>query len=280
MVAWRLRRVPELSMRSKLWLLWTKYWYLAAYALRIPTRRQFRFNNRVYRCDSFIDPGFLALHLADLYDSLRAMNLLGKSGLTVVDVGAHHGETVLGLHLMLDRPTIYAFEPNPACWDILRRNTEGVPVALFNVGLGDRNGRAAFNLDDRFSGWHTFAYGEQAPRRSVAAEIRRGDDIIDLPQIDLLKIDVEGFEYQVLCGLVETMAHCRYLMIEVSLERPKAYRFDQIAELFSRFGCEIVRAGLGSGGDPAHPTCIDLCLQVHHGAPRTSEQGHLFTMVP
>lgn len=271
MVAWRLRRVPGLSFRSKLGLLWLKYWYLAAHALHIPTRRRFRFNKRTYQCDGFLDPGFLALHLADLHDSLCAMDLLGKRGLTVVDVGAHHGETVIGLHLMLDQPTIYAFEPNPACSDILQRNTEGLPAVLFNIGLGDRNGHATFNLDDRFSGWHTFAYGERPPRKSVVAEIRRGDDVLDLPQIDLLKIDVEGFEYQTLRGLEQTLSRCRYLMIEISLERPKAYRFHQIAEVLSRHGCDIVRAGLGSGGDPAHPTCIDLCLELDHGVAEVAE---------
>lgn len=260
----KLLSVPGMSLGSKLSLLGVKYWYLAAYALHIPTSRRFHVNGRRYRCDSFLDPAFLVQHLVDMRESLAAMKLLGRSGLTVIDVGAHHGETVLGLSLMLDKPTIYSFEPNPSCYQLLEHNTRAIPARLFNIGLGETSGQASFSLDERFSAWNTFAFGSARPRHSILAEVRRGDDIIDLPRIDLLKIDVEGFEYQVLQGLQKTLARCRYLMLEMSLERPKAYRFDQLAELLGRHRCDIVRASLTQGGDTAHPSCIDLCIRFDH----------------
>ena len=235
--------IRELALASRLWLICMKYWSVATRAMGVPPPKGFRFCNRLYRCDSFIDAGFLLAHLADMRDSLKALGLLGRPGLSAIDVGAHHGETILAWHMLLDQPTVYAFEPNPDCLAILRQNVRGIPVRLFDVGLSDHDGWEAFDLDHRFSGWHTFVFGSRAPKRSVRVKAARGDDLIDLDHIDLLKIDVEGYEGQVLEGLRATLSRCHYVMVELSLERPKAYRFHEIARLLGEQPFELVRTG-------------------------------------
>ena len=45
------------------------------------------------------------------------------------------------------------------------------------------------------------------------------DTISKVPKIDLLKIDVEGSEYQILIGARKTLKKTRYVILEVSIEK-------------------------------------------------------------
>jgi Methyltransferase FkbM domain len=50
-------------------------------------------------------------------------------------------------------------------------------------------------------------------------QVARGDDL-DLPQPDIVKIDVEGFEYEVISGMQTTLnaAQCRAIFCELHFE--------------------------------------------------------------
>jgi FkbM family methyltransferase len=253
-----LLRIGRLPMPTKLWLVAMKYWFLAREGLGLPPQKRFRFRDRPFYCDSFIDAGFLLGHIAEMGASLEALGLLGKKGIVAVDVGAHHGETIIALDILLQQPTIYAFEPNPTCMAVLRNNVQGIQAELFQVGLGDRDGEAVFDLDHRFSSWHTFAFGGVKPRRSIDVRIARGDELIDLDHIDILKIDVEGYEGQVLEGLRDTLSRCSYVTIELSLERPKAYRFYELARLLGEQPFDLVRAGTLWQKPGGRPHALDL----------------------
>lgn len=245
-------------MPTKLWLVTMKYWFLARQGLGLPPQKSFRFRDRPFYCDSFIDAGFLLAHVTEMAGSLEALGLVGKKGIVAVDVGAHHGETIIAWDILLQDPTIYAFEPNPECMARLRNNVRGIPARLFEVGLGDRHGEAVFDLDQRFSGWHTFAFGEAQPERAINVRVARGDELIDLDHIDILKIDVEGYEGLVLQGLRETLSRCTYVTVELSLERPKAYKFHELARLLGEQPFDLVRVGTVWQKRGGRPDAVDL----------------------
>ena len=241
----RLLALPGISLRGKLELLARKYGFRAAARLGVQPSRTFRFNGRLFEGDSYADPGFLALHLGEMQDALTKLGLAQRSGLNMVDVGAHHGETALAWSLLCDKPRIASFEPDPGCYRRAVSNTRGLPVTLHNIGLGNQSGLAPFDLRDRFSLRRTFVFpgsdleGNGAP----LARIARGDDLIDFPVVDLLKIDVEGFEYEVLLGFRETLKRCRNMILELSLERPHTHHFRSLAGLLSGYAFELVSAG-------------------------------------
>lgn len=131
--------------------------------------------------------------------SILERDLIGglvKPGMTIVDVGANIGYYVLLFAQRLGgRGEIHAIEPSPENLPELRRTVERNAldrVHIHPVALGAESGttglRTGINsgIVDRAAG----AY--QCP-------VRRLDELIP-GRVDLVKIDVEGFEGQVLSG--------------------------------------------------------------------------------
>ncbi len=141
--------------------------------------------------------------------------LLGRPGLTVVDIGAN-----IGLYSLLAAETsrargygdgrIFGFEPNPAECAKFRRNVEingyGT-VRVEQVAVSDRVGICRMALPPEGLGvfGHLISEGDARHARDKEVEVATVD--LDgwcagagVERIDLLKIDVEGHELQVLEG--------------------------------------------------------------------------------
>jgi FkbM family methyltransferase len=147
------------------------------------------------------------------YESFLIERLL-VPGMTVLDVGANHGMFSLeAAHLVGRAGVVHAFEPTPRTCDLLRRNlsVNGLAgVKVFASALGAEPGTARLRVHHEMSGLNTLASRDvRWNRRTLAA-----DEIIEVPittldlhaaaerieRIDFLKIDVEGFELDVLRG--------------------------------------------------------------------------------
>lgn len=120
----------------------------------------------------------------------------------IVDVGANIGAYVLNSRGVTARP-IMAFEPDPATFALLARNVgnNALPdVAIHNAACGDRPGTANFL---------TGINGEMAETGhdgTIAVPVMRLDDELRGKRIAFIKIDCEGYEWQVLNGCGETIA--------------------------------------------------------------------------
>jgi FkbM family methyltransferase len=122
-----------------------------------------------------------------------------------VDVGAHVG--FWSYYLSRAFRAVHAFEPTPLFRECFAKNVPAVNVTLYPVALGQRAGSAEMVIDPVNSG--ATHLRESA---SGDVEIRRLDDY-ELDQVDLIKIDVEGFEPFVLEGARETLLRCRPIVI-------------------------------------------------------------------
>jgi FkbM family methyltransferase len=148
---------------------------------------------------------------------LRAFACFTNAGENVWDVGANVGY----LTLSLVRPPfqfshIAAFEPNPAALKTLASLFAEHPrVSVHAVGLGAEHGSLELQISPEGSPLGSLV--RQLPGATrVSVPIRRGDDYArekNLPVPHLIKIDVEGFEPQVLAGLSETIARNRPIIV-------------------------------------------------------------------
>jgi FkbM family methyltransferase len=111
-----------------------------------------------------------------------------------LDVGAHVG--LWSRILVREFKTVYAFEPMPTFAACFRRN---VPTVLLReMAVGDWNGDVELvYTHDNTGNTHVRGNGETA--LTVKAPIVRLDDL-GLPAVDLIKVDVEGFETAVIRG--------------------------------------------------------------------------------
>jgi len=136
-------------------------------------------------------------------------------GDTVVDVGASIGDhTIAYLATVGDRGTVIAYEPNPDAFNCLELNC---PMALREpYALGNQIGPATLNLfseaDPRRA--HVDLKGfNQGHRTNIRMTML--DREIPTYHVDFIKIDVEGWESEVLKGAADLIERCRpFLWIE------------------------------------------------------------------
>lgn len=123
-----------------------------------------------------------------------------------VDIGANAGLFSLGLASLIDTGTVLAFEPQPTLFARLRANLvelnpeliSRVDVRLFEMAIGGQEGRLDLYVPAQLgqASARLESGGEvlNAPMRALCDVLREEN----IAQIDLLKLDVEGFEDEVL----------------------------------------------------------------------------------
>lgn len=136
---------------------------------------------------------------------------------TIADVGANIGNHTVAFAGHFDR--VISFEPNPQIWPLIERNialNSWAKIEFRKVGLGDEAADLPIFVNDNH-GLSTFLDGELDNAHGLSAHIAVGDDELRGIAIDAIKIDVQGFEPNVLRGLRETIAANRPLVwVEIS----------------------------------------------------------------
>jgi FkbM family methyltransferase len=161
--------------------------------------------------------------MALVFHALRAEDLL-------VDIGANVGAyTLLGAAA---GARCLALEPIPSTFGWLMRNVAinglGDRVRALNLGLGRGEDRLRFT-GGRDTVNHVLAEGESADD-AVEVPVRALDAVLEGQRPTLLKIDVEGFESEVLAGAERALTDPALLAVIMELNGSGArYGFDEAA---------------------------------------------------
>lgn len=134
---------------------------------------------------------------------LDLQRLTAKSPLRIIfDVGANLGQTAAKLTSDFPEAQIYSFEPVPTSFAQMVATVAALPrVHAFNLAMGDAPGTAHIHLTDH-SGSNTLK-DVAGSTGAVEVQVETIDTFCaahGIASIDLLKIDVEGFELNVLSG--------------------------------------------------------------------------------
>ncbi|MEM3484205.1 MAG: FkbM family methyltransferase [Candidatus Methanomethyliaceae archaeon] len=170
-------------------------------------------------------------------------------GMTVLDIGAHHGfYTLLASFKVGSRGRVVAFEPSPRerkklLWHLWLNRCKNVQVE--NSALGSYNGEAQlFLVDGRDTGCNSLRKPNVAePVHPVRVPVMRLDDYLrqrGIERIDFVKMDVEGAELEVLKGATQLLRHRPrpVWLVEVYWVRtePWGYQAAEIVRFLEVFG--------------------------------------------
>lgn len=145
----------------------------------------------------------LNMAASDIYEpnETKLLEATLKPGMVFVDVGAHIGYyTVMAAELVGPAGRVYAFEPAPLNFEILRENTAQYTdrVTLFNAAVSDVPGRRLLSLNAGNSGDNRLY--EMEGREHVEVDVVTLDEALDGVVADWMKIDAQGKEWHVLRG--------------------------------------------------------------------------------
>lgn len=216
------------------------------------------------RCRLYYVPAYRCFMYLNLSEPLTLRRLVGqyertKMGLfrrcvqhdmVVIDVGANLGDfTLVAAKAVGPRGKVVAFEPDPQNFGWLTKSVgrNGFKnIEIRQEALSASEGTAPFFLSD-VSGWHTLNVG-QVPLSGERAPIvvqTRPLDTLTLDRLDVVKIDVEGAEYEVLCGAERHLQRFRPLLF-VDLHASMGANIDGVIQKLHSLDYKLY--GIGNHG--------------------------------
>ena len=208
------------------------------------------------------------LNIIDSFKQKKIIKLINdklKNSLIIIDVGAHHGETIDIFLKNFKIDHIYSFEASPINYEKLKKkisNIKSNKVEIFNLALGEikstkylnqtlESSSSTINRLNHNSKYLTKKlkilniknineYTKETPIKIITL-----DEFIDKKQlnnIDLLKIDTEGYEFNILRGLSKHFHKVRLIYFEHHYDDMilKEYKFKDINNLLLSFGFEMI----------------------------------------
>ena len=198
------------------------------------------------------------INLIDYYNKKKIINYfkfnLSRSKLNIFDIGAHKGETIDLFLNNFNIDKIYAFEPNYELFNYLRNKYYSEKkVLIYNMGIGQIDELKNLNImiDSSSSTFHSLNKNSKyfKKKNKILSFFSKKNNYLKniqevklvnlsklilknkINQIDILKIDTEGYEYYILKGLNEDdFKKIKYIYFEhhYDLMIKKGYKYSDI----------------------------------------------------
>ncbi|TWU05964.1 FkbM family methyltransferase [Stieleria varia] len=170
----------------------------------------------------------------------------------ILDVGANEGQFAMLARQLMPETPIVSFEPLESCYTELKSNQDNLkPFEAFHTALGDSPSTTFINRCASTPSSSLLEMGElhkqELPHTASAEQEQITVSVLDniVAERDwkgqyILKIDVQGYEEQVLLGAKNTLARTLAVVVEISakplyLGEPG---FDKIYSLMKSHGFE------------------------------------------
>ena len=216
----------------------------------------------------------LVLYLLDFFDFfykkkllVHLKNIMSQNDNIFFDVGAHRGETIKLICNNFNAKIIFAFEPLESNFRKLKINTlqykkyKNIKIEYFNYALGEKKERKyikemietssstlnPIDENSRYFKRKVFFLGG-AFRKKIydkkEVSIERAQDVIinfNIKKIDLLKIDTEGFEFNVIKGFKNELKKVRIILFEHHYDQmiKKEYKYHDINNYLLKKGFKL-----------------------------------------
>ena len=149
---------------------------------------------------------------------------------TIAYVGAHEGEVALGMNQIFPRKKFYLIEPAPETFKKLVENVSPWQnMKCLNLGAGAQEEELDIFVDNFSAASSLLPYLEKATQEfpflgkthTSRIKVKPLDQILQgcgAEEIDMLIMDVQGYEDKVLQGATLTLRSCKIIISELSLQ--------------------------------------------------------------
>ena len=204
------------------------------------------------------------LNLLDSFRQKKIIKVIKKkinNSPIIIDVGAHFGESIKIFTKSFKIKKIYSFEASPENFEVLKRNyplSKESNIEIYNYGIGGQISNDFINqtlesssstINDLNKESDYFfkklkilnIKNEKFFSKKIPIQIITLDSFFEKKQIDsidLLKIDTEGYEYNVLKGLFKYHDKIKLIYFEHHYDNMilKNYKFRDINNLLTQYG--------------------------------------------
>lgn len=209
------------------------------------------------------------INVFDLYTErkifLKLNQLLGKDIKQVIDVGAHQGEFIVKLSKFFNIKNALSFEPNPKVFKILNNKTNDLQnkniLKTINLAIGENSKTEILNVNLDSSSSSINKLNEESNyfirkyrvlnffknkkiTKPVQIRVEKLSDILnkyEVNEIDLLKIDTQGFEPEVLKGFESKLSTVKVVLCELMFYDfyDRSLSFSDIEKFLLPFGFKL-----------------------------------------
>ena len=149
----------------------------------------------------------------------------------IFDIGSHRGKLTKLMNELYANSSMYCFEPNESMNLSLQKI--GKNVKVFNYAVGEKNGEekilinkidlthtlSKINKNSQYLKIKNFIIGKSEEKivykKIKVVSLTNFCKTNKIKRIDFLKVDVEGYEYEVLKGAKDIIKNVRFIMLEV-----------------------------------------------------------------
>ncbi len=129
------------------------------------------------------------------------------------DVGANIGGVLIATSKCLKRGRVYGFEPSRKNFELLKHNVDAnrlTNASIYNIALGRSDTTLSFVTEQTGAYSHVLTDGCIVPgtQTQEKVDVRTLDGFVlenKIDRIDFIKIDVEGYEKEVIAGAKKTI---------------------------------------------------------------------------
>lgn len=182
-----------------------------------------------------------ALHEIWRYNSYGAAAI--NPGYTVLDIGAHIGG--YSIFAAAHGARVIAYEAMPGTYDLLMKNLEAnrcTAVNAYNVAVSSKNGKIVLNSDSEGTILSSVYADKSFPNQVVVPSITLHEALKrnNLKRIDILKLDVEGAEYDILLNANPAdMQKIRTVVMEYHDHLEHGHNKKELIAFLTRNGFEV-----------------------------------------
>lgn len=165
-------------------------------------------------------------------DTWKLLIKLLNPGMTFVDIGANIGYTTLcGARVVGQSGSVFAFEPSPRAFNSLKRNVEINNynwVKVEQAACGEKREVTNFYVSTYSDEYNSLGEDQNLLNEKIECQVVRLDEYLSAQgkKPDVIKIDVEGAEWQVLTGMTDLFSAENPPLLIIEASFLNAQRFD------------------------------------------------------